>query len=106
LSGRHFKHSHRHKLEKKPGGAHERFASAVNHSAQDPQALNEWRDALASRVANAGPERACQILDLLAREGRAPHTALVEQGSVLREVCQQAIEQYGVQVAREPSWVS
>lgn len=49
------------------------FASAVNHTAQDPQELDEWRDALASLVANAGPERARQILDLLAREGSAPH---------------------------------
>ncbi|MCF5141592.1 alpha-ketoglutarate dehydrogenase [Pseudomonas sp. PA-6-1D] len=47
------------------------FASAVNHTAQDPQELDEWRDALASLVANAGPERARQILDLLAREGSA-----------------------------------
>ncbi|TSD77267.1 alpha-ketoglutarate dehydrogenase [Pseudomonas sp. KBS0710] len=49
------------------------FASAVNHTAQDPQELDEWRDALASLVANAGPERARQILDLLAREGSAAH---------------------------------
>ena len=49
------------------------FASAVNHTAQDPQELDEWRDALASLVANAGPQRARQILDLLAREGSAPH---------------------------------
>ncbi|WP_438867252.1 alpha-ketoglutarate dehydrogenase [Pseudomonas sp. L1(2025)] len=49
------------------------FASAVNHTAQDPQELDEWRDALASLVANAGPARARQILDLLAREGSAPH---------------------------------
>ncbi|MBD8093925.1 alpha-ketoglutarate dehydrogenase [Pseudomonas fluorescens] len=49
------------------------FASAVNHTTQDPQELDEWRDALASLVANAGPERARQILDLLAREGSAPH---------------------------------
>ncbi|MFL1416903.1 alpha-ketoglutarate dehydrogenase [Pseudomonas fildesensis] len=49
------------------------FASAVNHTAMDQEELNEWRDALASLVANAGPERARQILDLLAREGSAPH---------------------------------
>ena len=49
------------------------FASAVNHTAQDPQELDEWRDALASLVANAGPQRARQILDLLAREGSALH---------------------------------
>ena len=48
------------------------FASAVNHTALDQQELDEWRDALASLVANAGPARARQILDLLAREGSAP----------------------------------
>lgn len=48
------------------------FAHAVNHTAQDQQELDEWRDALASLVANAGPARARQILDLLAREGSAP----------------------------------
>ncbi len=48
------------------------FASAVNHTAVDDEELSEWRDALASLVANAGPARARQILDLLAREGRAP----------------------------------
>ncbi len=49
------------------------FASAVNHTALDQVEQDEWRDALASLVANAGPERARQILDLLAREGSAPH---------------------------------
>ncbi|WP_248751685.1 alpha-ketoglutarate dehydrogenase [Pseudomonas sp. MWU15-20650] len=49
------------------------FASAVNHTAQDQQELDEWRDALASLVANAGPARAREILDLLAREGSAAH---------------------------------
>ena len=49
------------------------FASAVNHTALDQAELDEWRDALASLVANAGPARARQILDLLAREGSAPH---------------------------------
>lgn len=48
------------------------FAHAVNHTAQDQQELDEWRDALASLVANAGPARAREILDLLAREGGAP----------------------------------
>ncbi|MGH8394767.1 MAG: transketolase-like TK C-terminal-containing protein, partial [Pseudomonas sp.] len=33
-------------------------------------------------------------------------TALVEQGSLDRQVCQQAIERYGVQTDREPSWTS
>jgi pyruvate dehydrogenase E1 component len=47
------------------------FAHAVNLTAQDQQELDEWRDALASLVANAGPARARQILDLLAREGSA-----------------------------------
>jgi len=47
------------------------FASAVNHTAPDPPERDEWRAALASLVANAGPERARQILDLLAREGSA-----------------------------------
>ena len=47
------------------------FAHAVNHTAQDQQELDEWRDALASLVANAGPARARQILDLLAQEGSA-----------------------------------
>ncbi|OPA87492.1 pyruvate dehydrogenase (acetyl-transferring), homodimeric type [Pseudomonas fluorescens] len=49
------------------------FASAVNQTAMDQEELDEWRDALASLVANAGPARARQILDLLAREGSAPH---------------------------------
>ncbi|WP_455917812.1 alpha-ketoglutarate dehydrogenase [Pseudomonas cerasi] len=49
------------------------FVSAVNHTALDQVEQDEWRDALASLVANAGPERARQILDLLAREGSAPH---------------------------------
>ncbi|WP_338722619.1 alpha-ketoglutarate dehydrogenase [Pseudomonas tolaasii] len=49
------------------------FASAVNQTAMDQAELDEWRDALASLVANAGPARARQILDLLAREGSAPH---------------------------------
>ena len=48
------------------------FAHAVNHTAQDQQELDEWSDALASLVANAGPARAREILDLLAREGGAP----------------------------------
>jgi pyruvate dehydrogenase E1 component len=48
------------------------FASAVNHTTLDQQELDEWRDALASLVTNAGPARARQILDLLAREGSAP----------------------------------
>ena len=33
-------------------------------------------------------------------------TALVEQGRLEPEVCQQAIERYGVQAEREPSWTS
>ena len=49
------------------------FASAVNHTALDQPELDEWRDALASLVANAGPERARQILDLLARDASAAH---------------------------------
>jgi len=54
------------------------FASAVNHTttgqlAGDQIEQDEWRDALASLVANAGPARARQILDVLAREGGAPH---------------------------------
>jgi pyruvate dehydrogenase E1 component len=32
-------------------------------------------------------------------------TALVEQGSLARQVCQQAIERYGLQAEREASWV-
>jgi pyruvate dehydrogenase E1 component len=63
----------RHKLEKSPEVPMNGFASAVNHTAVDDEELSEWRDALASLVANAGPARARQILDLLAREGRAPH---------------------------------
>ncbi|MFO2466346.1 alpha-ketoglutarate dehydrogenase [Pseudomonas sp. 15FMM2] len=45
------------------------FANAVNHTAKDQQELDEWRDALASLVSNAGPERAREILDMLARAG-------------------------------------
>ncbi|MGB7647357.1 MAG: pyruvate dehydrogenase (acetyl-transferring), homodimeric type, partial [Pseudomonas fluorescens] len=48
------------------------FARAVSHTAVDQVEQDEWRDALASLVANAGPARARQILDLLAREGSAP----------------------------------
>jgi pyruvate dehydrogenase E1 component len=33
-------------------------------------------------------------------------TALVEQGSLGRQVCQQAIERYALQTDREPSWAS
>ena len=39
----------------------------------DQQKLDEWRDALASLVANAGPARARQILDLLAEDASAAH---------------------------------
>ena len=39
----------------------------------DQQELDEWRDALASLVANAGPARARQILDLLAEDASAAH---------------------------------
>lgn len=39
----------------------------------DQQELDEWRDALASLVANAGPARARQILDVLAQDASAPH---------------------------------
>ena len=48
------------------------FARAVSYTAVDQVEQDEWRDALASLVANAGPARARQILDLLAREGSAP----------------------------------
>ncbi|AMW83313.1 Pyruvate dehydrogenase E1 component [Pseudomonas yamanorum] len=41
----------------------------------DQEELAEWRDALASLVANAGPERAREILDMLAEAGGAPHIA-------------------------------
>ena len=36
---------------------------------------------------------------------RAALTALVEQGSLDRQVCQQAIERYGLQAERAASWV-
>ncbi|KAF2407163.1 2-oxoacid dehydrogenase subunit E1 [Pseudomonas antarctica] len=39
------------------------FASAVNHTALGQVEQHEWPDALGSLVANAGPERARQILD-------------------------------------------
>ena len=51
------------------------FASAVSQTAMDQEELAEWRDALASLVANAGPERAREILDMLAEAGGAPHIA-------------------------------
>ncbi|MGY2291667.1 alpha-ketoglutarate dehydrogenase [Pseudomonas sp. SDO528_S397] len=51
------------------------FASAVNQHAMDQEELAEWRDALASLVANAGPARAREILDMLASAGNAPHIA-------------------------------
>ncbi|WP_236198297.1 alpha-ketoglutarate dehydrogenase [Pseudomonas putida] len=38
----------------------------------DPQEISEWRDALLSVVANAGPERAREILDVLAAIARNP----------------------------------
>jgi pyruvate dehydrogenase E1 component len=41
----------------------------------DQEELAEWRDALASLVANAGPARAREILDMLAEAGGAPHIA-------------------------------
>ncbi|NWD88273.1 hypothetical protein HX846_16160, partial [Pseudomonas sp. K5002] len=42
------------------------FASAVSQTAMDQEELAEWRDALASLVANAGAARAREILDMLA----------------------------------------
>ncbi|MDY7533671.1 alpha-ketoglutarate dehydrogenase [Pseudomonas sp. Bout1] len=51
------------------------FASAVSQTAIDQEELAEWRDALASLVANAGPARAREILDMLADAGGAPHIA-------------------------------
>ncbi|NWD45824.1 alpha-ketoglutarate dehydrogenase [Pseudomonas yamanorum] len=51
------------------------FASAVSQTAMDQEELAEWRDALASLVANAGPERAREILDMLAEAGGGPHIA-------------------------------
>jgi pyruvate dehydrogenase E1 component len=41
----------------------------------DQEELAEWRDALASLVANAGAARAREILDMLADAGGAPHIA-------------------------------
>lgn len=51
------------------------FANAVSQTAMDQEELAEWRDALASLVANAGPPRAREILDMLAEAGGAPHIA-------------------------------
>lgn len=51
------------------------FANAVSQTAMDQEELAEWRDALASLVANAGPARAREILDMLAEAGGAPHIA-------------------------------
>ncbi|UVH51403.1 alpha-ketoglutarate dehydrogenase [Pseudomonas sp. CBSPBW29] len=51
------------------------FANAVSQTAMDQEELAEWRDALASLVANAGPARAQEILDMLAEAGGAPHIA-------------------------------
>ncbi|WP_350616685.1 alpha-ketoglutarate dehydrogenase [Pseudomonas sp. HY7a-MNA-CIBAN-0227] len=51
------------------------FASAVSQTATDQQELAEWRDALASLVANAGPARAREILDMLADAGGTPTIA-------------------------------
>jgi pyruvate dehydrogenase E1 component len=38
----------------------------------DPQETSEWRDALASLLAAAGPQRVREILDVLAADGRDP----------------------------------
>src|SRR5437868_6022690 len=38
----------------------------------DPQETAEWRDALASLLAVAGPQRVREVLDMLAAEGRDP----------------------------------
>lgn len=38
----------------------------------DAQEAAEWRDAFASLLAAAGPARACEILDMLAAQGRHP----------------------------------
>lgn len=46
--------------------------NGFTRAVMDQQEQDEWRDALASLVANAGPERARQILDLLAHDGAAP----------------------------------
>jgi pyruvate dehydrogenase E1 component len=51
------------------------FANAVSQTAMDQEELAEWLDALASLVANAGPARAREILDMLAEAGGAPHIA-------------------------------
>lgn len=48
------------------------FVKTVNHSAIDQQELTEWRDALQSLVRHAGPERAREILDMLADAGNTP----------------------------------
>ncbi|NWC94215.1 MULTISPECIES: alpha-ketoglutarate dehydrogenase [unclassified Pseudomonas] len=51
------------------------FANAVSQTAMDQEELAEWRDALASLVANAGAARAREILDMLAQAGGAPGIA-------------------------------
>ena len=48
------------------------FVKTVNQTAIDQQELTEWRDALASLVRHAGPERAREILDMLADAGNTP----------------------------------
>jgi len=47
-------------------------AAAVERSHPDHQELTEWRDALLSLAENAGPERAREILDMLAAVARDP----------------------------------
>ena len=38
----------------------------------DPEELEEWRDALLSVVRHSGAERACQIMDMLAGLAQKP----------------------------------
>lgn len=48
------------------------FVKTVNQTAIDQQELTEWRDALDSLVRHADPERAREILDMLADAGNTP----------------------------------
>nr|WP_284619614.1 alpha-ketoglutarate dehydrogenase [Rubrivivax pictus] len=57
-------------MKRHPGTMTDHDSDHRNDS--DPQESAEWRDALASLLASAGPGRVREILDLLAAEGRHP----------------------------------
>ncbi|MES2957295.1 MAG: alpha-ketoglutarate dehydrogenase [Pseudomonadota bacterium] len=48
------------------------LARAADFSDSDPQESAEWRDALASLLQAAGPQRVCEVIDMLVEAARDP----------------------------------